>query len=165
MFGALFIIAESTRTPRIPSRPSAPLTLPFFHIPPAETSHKSKPNGFPWDPGEHISSESEDFVDVENVVFVQDQQTPPEKGVLTALLPHPGYFVAGGVAGAVSRTATAPLDRLKVYLIAQVDVKDDAIKAAKSDAPVKAAHTAARPLIEATKTLWRMGGMQSFFAG
>src|SRR5579859_6006658 len=29
-----------------------------------------------------------------------------------------GYFIAGGTAGAVSRTATAPFDRLKTYLIA-----------------------------------------------
>ena len=39
---------------------------------------------------------------------------------LTSFLPKPGYFVAGATSGAVSRTATAPLDRLRVYLIAQV---------------------------------------------
>lgn len=82
--------------------------------------------------------------------------------VLTSIL---GYFVAGGVAGVVSRTATAPLDRLKVFLIAQVGVKNEAIKAATSGAPIKATETAARPLLEATKTLWRMGGMRSLFAG
>jgi len=36
---------------------------------------------------------------------------------LTDLLPEPGYFLAGAVSGGVSRTATAPLDRLKVYLL------------------------------------------------
>lgn len=85
--------------------------------------------------------------------------------LLTDLLPAPGYFVAGGVAGAVSRTATAPLDRLKVYLIAQVGASDEAVKAAKSGAPVQAAKKAAAPLLDATKQVWRMGGIRSLFAG
>lgn len=76
-----------------------------------------------------------------------------------------GYFLAGAIAGVVSRTATAPLDRLKVYLIAQTNVKDEAIKAAKSGAPVQAAKHASRPLIKASRTLWRMGGIRSLFAG
>lgn len=76
-----------------------------------------------------------------------------------------GYFIAGGVAGVVSRTATAPLDRLKVYLIAQTGQKDDAIRAAKDGSPLKAAHTATRPLVNAVKELWRMGGIRSLFAG
>ena len=76
-----------------------------------------------------------------------------------------GYFLAGGTAGVVSRTATAALDRLKVYLIAQVGRKDEAVKAAKEGSPLKAAHTATRPLINACKDLWKMGGMRSLFAG
>lgn len=65
----------------------------------------------------------------------------------------------------ISRTATAPLDRLKVYLIAQVSPKEDAIKAAKEGSPVKAVRHFGRPLIDACKELWRAGGMQSLFAG
>ena len=85
--------------------------------------------------------------------------------LLTDLLPEPGYFLAGGVAGVVSRTATAPLDRLKVYLIAQVGIKDEAVTAAKSGAPLQATKKAARPLLDATRQLWRMGGVRSMFAG
>lgn len=100
----------------------------------------------------------EDIADADGAVNIKPR-------LLTILLPHPGYFVAGAMAGVVSRTATAPLDRLKVYLIAQTSVKDEAINAAKSGAPLQAAKHASRPLIEASKTLWRMGGIRSLFAG
>lgn len=76
-----------------------------------------------------------------------------------------GYFVAGGLAGMVSRTATAPLDRLKVYLIAQTQNKKAAVDAAKEGAPIKAARHLGRPLVEATKELWAAGGIRSLFAG
>ncbi|KIW64743.1 hypothetical protein, variant [Phialophora macrospora] len=76
-----------------------------------------------------------------------------------------GYFIAGGLAGMISRTATAPLDRLKVYLIAQTSPKKAAVAAAKDGAPLQAAKNFARPLIEACKDLWGAGGMRSLFAG
>ena len=121
---------------------------------------------FPWNPGDQVFEHetfSERFVMGPFAIEATRRSTIPR--LLTGLFPAPGYFLAGGIAGAVSRTATAPLDRLKVYLIAQVGVKDDAIHAVKSGAPVQAAKTAARPLGDAVRALWRMGGMQSLFAG
>jgi solute carrier family 25 phosphate transporter 23/24/25/41 len=85
-----------------------------------------------------------------------------EKVSLTFLLPDPGYFAAGAIAGAVSRTATAPLDRLKVYLIANTN---DIAKAAKDGDAVSTLKHIGRPLMEATKELWRAGGVRSLFAG
>ena len=84
---------------------------------------------------------------------------------LTESTPKLGYFIAGGIAGAVSRTATAPLDRLKVYLIAQTGVQTTAIHAAKGGAPLQAAGNASRTLFDALKELWRAGGIRSLFAG
>ncbi|XP_057720693.1 calcium-dependent mitochondrial ATP-magnesium/phosphate carrier protein 3-like isoform X1 [Arachis stenosperma] len=54
------------------------------------------------------------------------------------------YLIAGGVAGAASRTATAPLDRLKVVLQVQT--------------------TRAR-IMPAVKDIWKEGGFLGFFRG
>lgn len=86
------------------------------------------------------------------------------RSVLTSF-PDPGYFLAGGMAGLVSRTATAPLDRLKVYLIAQTGAGQETVQAAKQGDAVQVVKKASRPLVEASKALWKAGGMRSLFAG
>jgi solute carrier family 25 phosphate transporter 23/24/25/41 len=87
-----------------------------------------------------------------------------KKSLLTEILPDPGYFAAGAAAGAVSRTTTAPLDRLKVYLIAHTEPKRS-LAAIKDGDPALAVRRIGQPLIEASKELWKAGGMRSLFAG
>lgn len=85
---------------------------------------------------------------------------------LTEFLPEPGYFLAGAISGGVSRTATAPLDRLKVYLLVNTQSSTSAaLDAVKKGRPLKAAGNAGRPIAEAIMNLWKTGGFRTFFAG
>jgi solute carrier family 25 phosphate transporter 23/24/25/41 len=89
-----------------------------------------------------------------------------EKSRLTSYLPEPGYFLVGAVAGALSRTATAPLDRLKVYLLVSTKTGANiALDAAKHGHPLAAIVGAVRPIGEAIRCLYRIGGLRTFFAG
>lgn len=84
---------------------------------------------------------------------------------LTDLVPNVGYFAAGGLAGITSRTATAPLDRLKVYLIAQTGDASEALQAVKKGQPIAATKHGASTLLGACKDVWKAGGLRSLFAG
>lgn len=85
---------------------------------------------------------------------------------LMSLLPEPGYFAAGAISGGISRTATAPIDRLKVYLL--VDNKSKAntvVAAAKAGNPLAAVRQVGNPVTTAFWDLYKTGGVKTFFAG
>lgn len=87
------------------------------------------------------------------------------RDVLTGLLPDPGYFLAGGMSGVTSRTLTAPLDRLKVYLIAQTGQASATTAAAKQGSPLLATKRGLGTISSALQDLWAAGGIRSLFAG
>ena len=126
-----------------------------------EIIEDSESDSFPWDPGEYpvkgIETSKKKILPEVPVLSLGTKSLKDDLPV--------GYFLAGGIAGVVSRTLTAPLDRLKVYLIAQTGVKGEAVEAVKSVAPLKATKLASRPLYQAMKQLWAMGGIRSLFAG
>jgi solute carrier family 25 (mitochondrial phosphate transporter), member 23/24/25/41 len=89
-----------------------------------------------------------------------------KKTRLTDFVPDPGYFLAGAIAGGVSRTATAPLDRLKVYLLVNTRASTNTVLAtAKQGHVLNALKNAGRPISDAAKELWKSGGIRTFFAG
>jgi solute carrier family 25 phosphate transporter 23/24/25/41 len=144
-------------------RPSNPS---YKQLPPAEAASRMVA-----DASQAAQLASAGFHDVEDeeVRLEADPHIPIKparrKLKLTDLVPDVGYFVAGGVSGITSRTVTAPLDRLKVYLIAQTTNTNDAVQAAKSGAPVQAGRQGVRTLVNACKDLWAAGGIRSLFAG
>jgi solute carrier family 25 phosphate transporter 23/24/25/41 len=85
------------------------------------------------------------------------------KPVLMACVPSTGYFAAGGLAGVISRTSTAPLDRLKVYLIAQT--KSESIAALKHQPITGLFGHFFRNTGHAIREIWAAGGVRSLFAG
>ncbi len=88
-----------------------------------------------------------------------------QKSLLISLLPDPGYFAIGACAGVISRTCTAPLDRLKVYLIAHTSPIDNSLVAAKKGNTGEAARKFGQPIIQAYKDLMKAGGWRNLFAG
>lgn len=110
---------------------------------------------------------------IDNLLTEMKKPKPDSRGILIAVLnirltdclPHAGYFAAGAVAGVVSRTATAPLDRMKVYLIASIGSANGSLDAAKKGDAIVAARRLGQPLIDATRALWKAGGVRSLFAG
>ncbi|QLQ78919.1 hypothetical protein HG537_0B02670 [Torulaspora globosa] len=79
-----------------------------------------------------------------------------------------GYFIAGGVSGVISRTCTAPLDRLKVFLIARTDLSSTLLNSKESLLAKNPNANLAKirsPLVKAITTLYRQGGLRAFYVG
>lgn len=94
-----------------------------------------------------------------------------------------GYFLAGGISGVVSRTCTAPFDRIKVFLIARTDLSSTVLHSRKEiakhitssgkhtilekietmDVPIQ--KTIRSPIIQAARTIWKQGGFKGFYVG
>ncbi|ODQ79079.1 hypothetical protein BABINDRAFT_38092 [Babjeviella inositovora NRRL Y-12698] len=85
-----------------------------------------------------------------------------------------GFFLAGGLAGVVSRTCTAPFDRIKVFLIARTDLSSTLLHSKKAiSSTVTKAHAGEvvslkkihSPLVKAAKLIWKQGGIRGFYVG
>lgn len=168
LFGALFKIAEPPKNNRT-TFDSAPELLPLpTH---SQTTSTTSPDSL--DDMEHVQSHfiegtrdvAIDFAPTAKEAVVEGVEAIKKKSLLTEILPDPGYFAAGAVAGIVSRTSTAPLDRLKVYLIASVGNAKGSLDAVKKGDAVAAARHIGQPLIDASKDLWKNGGIRNLFAG
>lgn len=155
LLGAITQIASPTRSPRPEMLSSSTPVLLEPLVPLA--------------PHQALAGRASHDGDKELLIEVAEAQLATRlskiRSALTQFVPDPGYFIAGGLAGVASRTTTAPLDRLKVYLIAQTGAASEAVNAAKTGAPVQAATQGANTLVNACKELWAAGGMRSLFAG
>jgi len=166
LFGALIKIADHPQKSRVSPKDDSSSSTPSADIgtqPEAEIMYEHNHAHFIESTLDPRIDQQGRFAQTEEP-FYQDVATE-KKSWLTEILPDPGYFAAGAVAGAVSRTSTAPLDRIKVYLIANVGPTQESIEAAKKGNAVAAARKLGQPLVDATRELWRAGGIRSLFAG
>ncbi|WVR04148.1 hypothetical protein IAU60_001147 [Kwoniella sp. DSM 27419] len=119
------------------------------------SSTQSTAAGFFHPPQPHHDEEYADTVD-ENDMEVEVVQEKHEAW---------RFLLAGGIAGAVSRTVTAPFDRLKIYLITTPDVASLS-KEARSKDPFRAGVRAVTNLWGAVKHIHGDGGgLRAFWVG
>lgn len=90
--------------------------------------------------------------------------------VVNEFLNGVGFFLAGGLSGVVSRTCTAPFDRIKVFLIARSDLSSTILN---NKASLAQKHVGGQvpvdkiksPIVKAATTIYRSGGLRAFYVG
>jgi solute carrier family 25 phosphate transporter 23/24/25/41 len=121
--------------------------IPSFPKAPGSPEH-STAAGFllPHDKHEPPVDDMDNLVDVDEDEEVQEDRHEAWR-----------FLLAGGIAGGVSRSVTAPFDRLKVYLITSTEMP-----AGKQPGPFRAIHT----LVDAMARIYKEGGgVRAFWVG
>ncbi|KAF5008287.1 hypothetical protein FDECE_5425 [Fusarium decemcellulare] len=180
LFGSLLRVAFPFDSPRpSPDRTSIPsneTTRPALDEAPDTTKNMATVAAVPYPDYDDPAVEAPPDVAESLTQYVDDGTHGHEhttgttvvhkKYKLTDFVPDPGYFLAGAIAGGVSRTATAPLDRLKVYLLVNTTSRAETAGAAlRQGRPLAALKNAAKPFTDAVRDLVRSGGVRSLFAG
>ncbi|CCF60144.1 hypothetical protein KAFR_0J00760 [Kazachstania africana CBS 2517] len=80
------------------------------------------------------------------------------------------YFIIGGISGVVSRTCTAPFDRIKTFLIVRTDLKPTLLNEQKRKEISLERHVSnvkkiRSPLVKAITSLYRTNGLKAFYVG
>ncbi|SCU85215.1 LAMI_0C10506g1_1 [Lachancea mirantina] len=79
-----------------------------------------------------------------------------------------GFFLAGGISGVISRTCTAPFDRIKVFLIARTDLSSTLLNSKRNllkNSTQTDLSKIKSPLVKAATSLYRQGGLRAFYVG
>ncbi|KAK5134080.1 hypothetical protein LTR08_006970 [Meristemomyces frigidus] len=155
MFGAITQLVHSPRASTSPSPEAHHITRPA-----------RDPAGSPFEQqaGQDTAAEANPHIPIKPARRkASDPRVEPLK--LIDFVPDSGYFIAGAVSGITSRTATAPIDRVKVFLIAQTGPPRKVLEAVTSGAPVQATKLGAFSIKNACMELWAAGGWRSMFAG
>ncbi|GAA5942769.1 uncharacterized protein JCM15063_002786 [Sporobolomyces koalae] len=144
-------------------------------IPPTRTvtgstsSSSSSPSSSATSSTSSISSSSSTVTTASKPTLEEDEENDEEDDEEPGMFAGAGKFLlAGGMAGAVSRTATAPFDRLKVYLITSPSTPIPKPSPSTLVDQVKKTKTPRRnagSLAAAVRAVYGQGGVKAFWTG
>ncbi|KLO18028.1 mitochondrial carrier [Schizopora paradoxa] len=132
-----------------PPPPIRPIIKPHTHaarplLPPPLVDHP---------PGNEPEDDDDDFED-----YDEEEEEEPHRNTSF------NFLLAGGIAGVVSRTSTAPFDRLKVFLITRAPEMSEVNLSNPAEAS-KAATQGAKALLSALRAIYMESGLLGFWVG